>query len=527
MNRDIAVIGAGYWGKNIIRNMAELGRLKYVCDSDSKRLREIEERYKDINVTSDYTVVLQDKEVRGVMIATPAVTHYRVAKDVLLSDKNVFVEKPLSINIEDAEELVLLAKKRQLKLMVGHILHYHPAVKKIKDMVFAGELGRIYYLFSNRLNIGKIRTEENILWSFAPHDISLILSIVQDEPIDVISRGNNYLQNDVEDVTITYLKFRNGINAHIFVSWLNPFKEQKFVVIGSQGMLVFDDTLKDGKLSLYRHNIEWEKGQIPIAKKAEMEIIQIDNLEPLKEECQHFLRCIDEGIDVITSGDEGLRVLRVLKSAQESLKSSSKEKSEIKKEIGQSEYFVHPTAVVDQNVKIGKGTKVWHFSHILPGSEIGERCVLGQNVVVGPDVRIGNNCKIQNNVSVYKGVTVEDDVFMGPSMVFTNVYNPRAFIERKSEFLPTILKKGCSIGANATIVCGNTIGEYAFIGAGAVVKSDVKPHSLMVGVPAKQIGWVCFCGTTLKFTKNKATCRYCGKRFELRNGELIYKGEKI
>ncbi|MCX7943239.1 MAG: N-acetyltransferase [Deltaproteobacteria bacterium] len=191
------------------------------------------------------------------------------------------------------------------------------------------------------------------------------------------------------------------------------------------------------------------------------------------------------------------------------------------------DYFVHPTAIVDDGVKIGKGTKIWHFSHILSGSEIGERCTLGQNVVVGPDVRIGNNCKIQNNVSVYKGVTIEDDVFLGPSMVFTNVYNPRAFIERKNEFLPTLLKRGCSVGANATIICGNVIGEYAFIGAGAVVNTDVKPHALMVGVPAKQIGWVCYCGTTLKFSGDVARCRYCGKQFVLRDDQLIFKGEEL
>ncbi|MGB9601107.1 MAG: Gfo/Idh/MocA family protein, partial [Myxococcota bacterium] len=356
-------------------------------------------------------------------IATPAATHYRLAKEFLLAEKNVFVEKPIAIKVEEAEELVSIARKRQLRLMVGHILQYHPAVRKIKDLIFTGELGKIYYLFSNRLNIGKIRTEENILWSFAPHDISVILSIVQDEPDEVIAFGSNYLQNFVEDVTITYMKFSNGINAHIFVSWLNPFKEQKFVVVGSKGMLVFDDTLKDDKLSMYRHNIDWDKGQIPVARKSEREVINIDNLEPLKEECRAFLKSIDEGNDTITSGEEGLRVLKVLNAAQDSIK-SGRPIRRISTIEEKKDYFVHPTAIIDENVKIGKGTKIWHFSHILSGSEIGERCVLGQNVVVGPDVRIGNNCKIQNNVSVYKGVTVEDDVFMGPSMVFTNVYNP-------------------------------------------------------------------------------------------------------
>lgn len=524
MNKDIAIIGSGYWGKNIIRNMYNLKRLAIICDSNLDVIEKIKKDFSDVEFLSDYKEIINRKNIRGIMIATPAVTHYRIAKEFLLADKNVFVEKPLSVKVEEAEELVAIAKKRQLILMVGHILQYHPAIRKMKEIVFSGELGKIYYLFSNRLNIGKIRTEENILWSFAPHDISVILSIVQDEPDEVIACGNNYLQQAIEDVTITYLKFSSGINAHIFVSWLNPFKEQKFVVVGSKGMLVFDDTLKEGKLSMYRHNIDWDKGQIPVAKKADPEVIKIENLEPLKEECLAFLKSIDEGTDTITSGEEGLRVLKVLNAAQKSLRSNTPVKR-VQIVEQKRDYFVHPTAVIDENVKIGRDTKIWHFSHILSGSEIGERCVLGQNVVVGPDVKIGNNCKIQNNVSVYKGVTVEDDVFMGPSMVFTNVYNPRAFIERKNEFLPTILKKGCSIGANATIVCGNTIGEYAFVGAGAVVKSDVPPHALVVGVPARQIGWVCFCGTTLNFSKGKATCKYCGKRFQLEKKRLIHIGE--
>ena len=167
-------------------------------------------------------------------------------------------------------------------------------------------------------------------------------------------------------------------------------------------------------------------------------------------------------------------------------------------------YFSHETAIVDKSVEIGKGTKIWHFSHILSGTKIGKNCSFGQNCVVGGDVTIGNGVKVQNNVSIYKGVEIEDDVFLGPSMVFTNVINPRAFIQRKEEFKPTLLKKGCSIGANATIVCGVTIGEYALIGSGAVVNRDVKPYALMVGVPAKQIGWVGISGNTLAFTNNKS-----------------------
>jgi len=178
-------------------------------------------------------------------------------------------------------------------------------------------------------------------------------------------------------------------------------------------------------------------------------------------------------------------------------------------------YYAHETAVIDEGTEIGAGTKIWHFSHVLSGSRIGKKSNIGQNVVVGPDVTIGNGCKVQNNVSLYKGVTLEDDVFCGPSCVFTNVYNPRAFIERKHEFRNTLVRKGATIGANATIVCGVTIGEYAVVGAGAVVKKDVSAHAIMVGVPATQKGWACRCGTTLQFKDDKAVCSYCERRYVL------------
>ena len=188
-------------------------------------------------------------------------------------------------------------------------------------------------------------------------------------------------------------------------------------------------------------------------------------------------------------------------------------------------YFVHESTYIDEDVEIGEGTKIWHFSHILSGSRMGEKCIMGQNVMVGPDVIVGNRCKIQNNVSVYKGVTLEDEVFCGPLCVFTNIYNPRAFIERKGEFRKTLVRKGATIGANATIICGNTIGKYALVGAGSIVTKDVPDYALVVGTPAKQIGWVCKCGTTLKLENNHAKCN-CGNKYELSGEKLITIFEK-
>ena len=185
-----------------------------------------------------------------------------------------------------------------------------------------------------------------------------------------------------------------------------------------------------------------------------------------------------------------------------------------------AEYFVHESSYVDAGARIGKGTKIWHFCHVMPGAVIGERCNLGQNVVVMPGARIGNNVKIQNNVSIYEGVTLEDDVFCGPSCVFTNVLNPRSHVPRKHEYQPTLVKRGSSIGANATIVCGVTLGEYAFIGAGAVVTSDVPAYALMVGVPARRVGWMCQCGERLPPTGGGLVCPACGATYEESDGSL-------
>ena len=220
----------------------------------------------------------------------------------------------------------------------------------------------------------------------------------------------------------------------------------------------------------------------------------------------------------MTDGTEGLRVLKILNTAQSSLDASvkspaySNQTSEFKSPlIGKKNFFAHKTAEIDENVKIGDHTKIWHFSHILPGSNIGKSCNIGQNVVIGPDVTIGWSCKIQNNVSVYKGVTLEDGVFCGPSMVFTNIYNPRAEIRKMDQVRPTLVKKGATIGANATIVCGITIGQYSFIGAGSLVNKNVPDYALVVGNPAKQIGWACECGERLSDDLN---CVACEKKYE-------------
>ena len=240
--KHIAVIGAGYWGKNLVRNFHQLGALKAVCDADNKIQKQMAKKYPEVRIVGKEKEIFDDKSIDAVVIATPAATHYALAREALSAGKHVFVEKPLSLTYADGQRLVDFAHEKGTMLFVGHILHYHPAVIKLKEMIRAGKIGRLQYIYSRRLCFGKIRREENILWSFAPHDISLILSIAGEDPHYIDSVGNNFLHAQIPDVTMTNLKFPSGIGAHIFVSWLNPFKEQRLVIVGSQGMLVFDDT---------------------------------------------------------------------------------------------------------------------------------------------------------------------------------------------------------------------------------------------------------------------------------------------
>jgi UDP-2-acetamido-3-amino-2,3-dideoxy-glucuronate N-acetyltransferase len=359
--------------------------------------------------------------------------------------------------------------------------------------------------------MGKLRTEENVLWSFAPHDIAVIMRLLGEKPVSVSATGGEYLNKGIADVTLTNLAFNSGVNAHIFVSWLHPFKEQKLVVVGSEKMAVFDDTAKD-KLVLYHHRVNWV-GRKPIAEKAEAEIISIPDDEPLKEECRHFIDCIINRNTPLTGANEALKVLEVLSAAQNSLDKDGQiiNLPNVASKPPSDHCYCHPTAVIDQGVEIGPGTKVWHFSHLQTGAVIGENCSLGQNVNIGNNVRIGSGVKIQNNVSVYEGVELEDYVFCGPSMVFTNDLTPRSRFPKGSQgYLKTLVKTGASIGANATIVSGVTIGEYALIGAGAVVVKNVSAHSVVYGNPAKVKGWICKCGKVMGDKKaTKLECKQC------------------
>jgi len=516
--KSISLIGLGYWGKNILRNLHELGVLHTAYDNSADIMQERKKAFPLINFAGSFEEMLQNPEIKAIAIATPAVTHYELVKKSLLANKDVFVEKPLALTIKEGEELLKIAIERKRILMVDHILQYHPALIKLKELITSGRLGKIQYIYSNRLNIGKLRTEENILWSFAPHDISVILMLLNEEPSKVSAFAGDYLNNGIYDITLSTLEFNNGVKAHIFVSWLHPFKEQKLIVVGSEAMAVFDDVSEE-KLFFYPHTIQWQNGKIPVAQKADYQVLPFSPAEPLKIELQHFMECVIERKQPKTDGVEALKVLKIIAACEEAI--PKPQTTSVLPETPKK-YFVHYSSFVDDNVEIGEGTKIWHYCHILKNTKLGKNCILGQNVMVGPNVKIGDRVKIQNNVSIYEGVELEDEVFCAPSMVFTNVINPRSFIERKTEFKKTIAKKGSTIGANATVICGNAIGEYALVAAGAVVTKDVLPYALVAGVPAKQIGWVCKCGVTLKdFDSNSiATCSQCGATYKLEQKQL-------
>lgn len=315
MKPSIAVIGCGYWGKNLTRNFAELGALKLVCDL-SESGRETAQKIAPDCAVVDNLADVWNSDVDGVVIATPAETHHSVVCQALEADKDVFVEKPLALTYDEGVLLVRLAEVRGRILMVGHVLEYHPAIIRLHELVLSGELGKIRYLYSNRLSLGKIRREENILWSFAPHDIAIILRLLGRMPFEVSACGGTYLQPNIPDVTVTNLLFDNGVRAHIFVSWLHPFKEQRLVVIGSRRMASFDDVSK--KLVMYDQHVEIKNGE-SIPSKGEGIEIPFEPAEPLRAECEAFLEAVETHKPPVTDGASGLRVLKVLQMAQQSI----------------------------------------------------------------------------------------------------------------------------------------------------------------------------------------------------------------
>ena len=319
MERNIAVAGCGAWGKNLVRNFAQLGALHTICDTDPKALENLKSQYSSVNTSADFQQVLGNEKIRGVVIATPPVLHYRMAKDALTAARDVFVEKPLCLKRGEARELVEIAAERARILMVGHILEYHPAIAKLKELTERGVLGELQYIYSNRLTLSKSRSGQHVLWDLAPHDLSLILLLLGGKmPQEISAHGGSHINQNTADVALVTMSFENGVKAHIFNSWLHPYKEQKLVVVGDEKMAVFDDTNPEDKLQLYSCKTEGIKGR-PLPQLKGMEVVTVPLEEPLKIECQDFLQCIATRQKPRADGVKGLQIVDILSCCQKSL----------------------------------------------------------------------------------------------------------------------------------------------------------------------------------------------------------------
>ncbi len=323
MTKNIAVIGGGYWGKNLVRNFATLGALCTICDADAGVLESLISQYPGVNSSPDYHEVLADEDVRGIVIATPAACHYSMAKEALLAGKDVFVEKPLAESSKDAQELTELATGRGRFLMVGHLLVYHPAVQLLKQYIKSGELGEIYYLYSTRVNLGQIRRDESALWRLLPHDIALFIYLLDQVPSVISAQGSSYVQDGLVDVVFIALRF-GTVLAHVHASWLDPHKIRQLTVVGSKKMAIFDDMEVSTKLRIHdKYVVANRKAASPAGaltfRSGEVTLPQIDLTEPLHLECQHFIHCLERRCQPLSDGKQGLEVVRILEAIQKAM----------------------------------------------------------------------------------------------------------------------------------------------------------------------------------------------------------------
>jgi UDP-2-acetamido-3-amino-2,3-dideoxy-glucuronate N-acetyltransferase len=316
VKKKIAVVGCGHWGKNLIRNFSELGTLYSVCDSVTKVANLYANKYKIKNLS--FSEIINDPNIKGVVLTVPAQLHSSMATEAMKKGKHIFVEKPLAMNEAEAKIMIATAKKNKAQLMVGHLLQYHPIFKTIREFVAAGKIGEIKYIYSNRLSFGKARTKEDVIWSFAPHDISMILSLTGQKPEYVSTNAISILKKNIADTATIHLQFKSGLKSHISLSWLHPYKEHKLVIVGQSAMLVFDDTKPwHEKLALYPYEVMSSKNLINL-QISNVQYLKVIEEEPLKKECQHFLDVVEKNIRPLTDGAEGLRVLKVLSAASRS-----------------------------------------------------------------------------------------------------------------------------------------------------------------------------------------------------------------
>jgi UDP-2-acetamido-3-amino-2,3-dideoxy-glucuronate N-acetyltransferase len=572
----LAVIGAGGWGINHVRTASELNYLGAVADVSAGARAAARALAPHTPVFPLAAAALAHSGIRAVIVATPPAEHFAVACAALDAGLHVLIEKPLCETVSQAEELVARAHAAgraagtRVVLMVGHLLHYGRGHRKMLRLVRNGHIGAVTRVRATRLNFGTVRTAENVLWSLCPHDVSIVMAVCCESGVESVAcAGQSVVDGNlgVEDYVTLQISFQGGARAHIEASWMHPEKERRMVVYGTKGCVVVNEARVGDKDVPEVQLIEWatrrakDGRSVAISKveKPETHVATLADVEdddggegsamdsPLARELQHFAMCCNNPtLEVGTDGEEGVRVLQVLLAATKSMRecggnavkmpgspagqvtageSSGAKVTKLKKRKERSEaqllhYFVHETAIVEAGASLGDGTKVWHFAHVMSGARVGESCKLGQNVYVGGGAVLGKNVKVQNNVSVYDGVICEDDVFLGPSCVFTNVKSPRSAFpvargEKGGGYVTTRVCKGATIGANATILCGVNVGAYAMVGAGAVVTKNVAAHMVVVGNPAKCIGYMGVSGARLVKSENGSqwVCPASGQEF--------------
>lgn len=324
--KNIAVIGGGYWGKNLVRNFHKIGALHTICDTDDKLLAKLKKNYPDVHCEKNFDNILTDKSISGVVISTPASSHYELVKKSLENGKNVFVEKPFTTSLKEAEELAELAQKKKLILMVGFTFLYNSAVRKVKEIIDSGELGDIYYIYSQRLNLGIVRRDVNVWWNLAPHDVSIVNYWLNQKAKSVNGLGVSFIQKGIDDFVSANIKFENGTAAVIHVSWLDPHKIRQMTVVGSKKMIIYDDVSSDMKVQIYDKGIDkfddfQTFGQFQLIHRAgDIFIPKIDFKEPLEIEAAHFMECIKEGKEPLTSAKKSLPIVQILEAVQNSIK---------------------------------------------------------------------------------------------------------------------------------------------------------------------------------------------------------------
>ena len=479
----VGVVGLGYWGPNLARNFDQLAELAWICDADPGHLSAFAARYPQATATARYDDLLADSTLDAVVVATPVPTHYELARRALEAGKHVLVEKPPAMRGAEMDDLVRLSEERDLVSMPGHLLLYHPGVKKLKELVDAGALGDVLCVYGNRQNLGIIRRDENALWSLGVHDLSVILHLLGEEPEEVVAHGRDFLTPGVEDVVFCYLRFPSGKIAHMHLSWLDPHKMRRITVVGTEKMVVFDDMELERKVTVYEKG-PWQRAESYgewQTRSGDITIPKIPTDEPLRLECEHFLTLVrGEGDRQQVANDGAI----VGKQPVLSPRSTASREPLPPTELGDG-------CVIAQGATVFAGTKLGKRVLVGDGACVRERCVVGDDVVIGHgslvenDTAIGPRVKIQALAYVTAYTTIEEDVFVAPCVVTTND-NFMGRTERRHDLRrgPTI-RRGARIGGGAVLCPGIEVGEEAFVGAGAVVVKDVPPRTVVVGNPAR------------------------------------------